>query len=104
MSAQVVLKPEARWPITLALFFVRQADHLVTRSVTDAVCESAPFVPLMVSPYVPRGVLSVGVTVSVVLPVAGFRTKTAVVPPPGTPLTLKLTAPLNPPVGVTVIV
>jgi hypothetical protein len=50
---------------------------------------------------VPAGVLAVVVTVSVEDPLAGFGVKVPVVPV-GNPLTLKVTAPVKPPVGLMV--
>ena len=61
-------------------------------------CVKPPLTPLMVSVYVPAGVLVLVVTESVVELLAGFGLKLPLAPL-GSPLTLRVTWPLNPPVG-----
>ena len=66
---------------------------------------SVPLVPVMVKGKLPVGVEAVVATVKVELPdvVTDAGLKDAVAPA-GNPLTLKVTAPVNPPDGVTVAV
>ena len=66
---------------------------------------SVPLVPVMVKGKLPVGVEAVVATVKVELPdvVTDAGLKDAVTPA-GNPLTLKVTAPVNPPDGVTVAV
>ena len=76
-----------------------------TTSVTVVECTRLPLVPVMVSVYVPAGVLVLVVTDMLEEPEpvteAGLKLALA---PLGRPLTLKLTTPLNPPDAVTVAV
>ena len=59
----------------------------------------------IVSGYVPTGVVLDALTVSVALPGTAIEDESKLaVAPLGRPLTLRLTCPLNPPVGVTVTV
>jgi len=58
-----------------------------------------PLTPVMVSGNVPAGVLAVALTVRVEDPVAGFGLKLPVAPV-GNPLTLNVTAPVKPLIGV----
>ena len=63
-------------------------------------------VPVIVSVYVPAGVLELVVTLRVLLPeppVIGFGLKLPLAPE-GSPLTLNVTLPLKPPDGVTLTV
>jgi hypothetical protein len=78
---------------------------VVTTSETVAVCVSAPLVPVIVSVDVAAGVLDDVVTASVEVPdpVTVDGVKFAVVPA-GSPLTDRLTVPLNPFDGVIVAV
>jgi hypothetical protein len=72
----------------------------VTVSVAEALCVSAPLTPVTVRGYDPAAVPAPTVTVKVVeLPLAGFGLKLPVAPA-GSPLTEKLIAELNPPLGV----
>lgn len=78
----------------------------VTTSVTAVECTSAPSAPVIVSVYVPAGVAVVVLTVRVELPeppatAAGTKLPLA---PAGSPLTLKLTVSVKPPLGVMVAV
>jgi hypothetical protein len=69
----------------------------VTASVTVVDCVRLPLVPVIVSVEVPAGVVPLVVTDSVVAPepLTVEGAKLAVVPV-GSPVTLKLTAPLKP--------
>jgi hypothetical protein len=65
--------------------------------VTDVVRVSVPLVPVIVSANVPVAAVVVVATVNVDdAPVAGFGLKVPVAPD-GSPLTVKLTAPVKPP-------
>jgi hypothetical protein len=76
----------------------------VTVSVTVVVWLSVPLVPVMVIVKVFTGVALEVATVSVEdAPVAGFGLNVAVAPV-GTPLALKVTPPVNPPVRVMLMV
>ncbi len=77
---------------------VKSAAALTTR-LTDAVCTRFPLDAVMVSGYVPNGVAEVVFTANVEdpEPVTELGLKLAVAPE-GSPLILKVTAPLNPPV------
>ena len=68
-----------------------------TVMLTFAVCVKLPLVPVMVSGYVPSGVVALVVTVSVELPdpVTVVGTKLGVAPA-GSPLALSVTTPLKP--------
>ena len=72
-------------------------------SVTVVACVSPPLVPVMVTGNEPVAIAPVVVTESVDEEVAGFGLKDAVAPP-GSPLWLRLTEPVKPPLGVVVIV
>jgi hypothetical protein len=72
-----------------------------TTSETVAVCVRLPLTPIIVSVYVPAGVLALVVTASVDVVVAGFALKLPVAPV-GSPLTLSVTALAKPPVGLIV--
>ena len=76
-----------------------------TVSVTDAVCTRFPLVAVIVSGYVPNGVDDVVFTVNVEdpEPVTEVGLNVAFVPV-GSPLMLKPTALLNPPLAVTLTV
>jgi hypothetical protein len=65
------------------------------------VCVREPLTPVMTSGYVPPGVLAVVATVNTEDPVVGFGANVPLAPV-GNPLTLKLTAPVNPLAGLTV--
>src|ERR1035438_230542 len=73
------------------------AAAFATLRVTLAVWVKLPLVPVMVSGYVPSGVVELVVTVSVEVPdpvtVAGEKLAVA---PAGSPLALSVTTPLNP--------
>lgn len=78
----------------------------VTTRVTVVECESVPDVPVIVSVYVPAAVAAVVLTVRVELPEppatdAGAKLALA---PAGSPLALRLTVPVKPPLGVIVVV
>ncbi len=77
----------------------------MTTNENCAVCCNEPLVAVMVTGYVPVGVLEVEVTVTVVLPepVTEVGLKLAVAPV-GRPVAAKLTAPLKPLRAVTVAV
>jgi hypothetical protein len=75
----------------------------VTVSVTVVLCCKLPLVPVMVSVNVPLGLPAVTVIVVAPDPVIEVGLKLALAPP-GNPVTLKVTAPLNPSSGVTVTV
>ena len=69
-----------------------------TLSVTEVVCDSVPFVPVMVSVELAAGVALEVVTVKVelpVLPVIVLGLKLAVAPA-GSPVTLSATLPVSP--------
>ena len=70
-------------------------------SETVVVCVSVPLTPVSVSIKLPTGVLAPVVTESVDDAVAGFGVKLPLAPV-GRPLTLKVTWPVNPPVGLIV--
>jgi hypothetical protein len=82
-----------------------KSDGGLTTKVTDVVRVRLPLVPVTVMGYDPAGVvvavLRVIVVVPLVVTVAGLKLLEA---PAGRPLALKLTVPLNPLLGVTVIV
>ena len=67
------------------------------------VCVSVPETPVMVTVRVPVVAELLAVNVSVLVPVAGFGLKAAVTPFPN-PETDKVTLPVNPFVGVTLMV
>ena len=75
----------------------------VTDKVTAAVWTRAPLVPVIVSAYVPGGVVRLAVTVIAVVPdpvsVGGAKLAAA---PVGRPLTVKAIVPENPFAGVAV--
>src|SRR6516225_5781239 len=80
-------------------------DAFTTR-VTVVEWVNPPPVPVIVSVYVPAGVLALVLTFIVLLPeppAIGFVPNVALAPV-GNPLTLKFTLPLKPPVGATVTV
>ena len=83
---------------------VKSTAALTTR-LTDAVCTRFPLDAVMVSGYVPNGVAEVVFTDSVEdpEPVTELGLKLAVAPE-GSPLIVKLTAPLNPAVDITLTV
>ena len=66
-----------------------------------AVCVKDPLVPVIVNVYDPGGVVEAVVTESVEVEVAGLTVKVPVAEV-GSPLTLKVTGPLNPLLGVIV--
>jgi hypothetical protein len=66
--------------------------------VTLAVWVRLPLTPVIVSVFVPGGVLTLVVTASVDAVVAGFVSKLPVAPI-GSPLTLSVTASANPPIA-----
>src|ERR1700731_1620706 len=76
----------------------------VTVSVTDVVWVSVPLVPVMVSGYEPGAVPVVVVTLSVDDVIAWLLGLNVPFAPDGSPPTLRVTAALKPPVGVTVTV
>lgn len=79
----------------------QQTRSYRTVNMTEAVCERLPLAPRIVRVNVPLVVLLAVRTVSVdALPVVLFGLKLPV-PPAGSPLTVKATAPANPPVLVT---
>jgi hypothetical protein len=65
---------------------------------TVVVCVNVPPTPVIVSAEVPNGVLVLVVTERVDDAVAGFGAKLPLAPP-GSPLTLSVTWPVKPPVG-----
>src|ERR1700716_1015556 len=72
----------------------------LTTSAADLVSVRLPLVPVMLSGYVPTGVLATVVMFNVeVVPGAGLGVNDPAAPD-GSPITVKLTGPLNPPVGV----
>jgi len=75
----------------------------VTVNVIFVAAESVPLDPLIVTVAVPAVAVLDAVNVSVLEPVVEAELKEAVTPA-GNPLALRATLPLNPPVGVTVIV
>ena len=75
----------------------------VTTSVAVVVCVKLPLAPVIVSVYVPTGVLVLVVTESVDEVVAGFGVKLPVAPA-GRPLAVNATWPVNPLIGVTATV
>lgn len=74
-----------------------------TVSETVVVCESVPDVPVMVTVAVPVVAVELAVRVKTLVDVAGLVPKLAVTPA-GRPEADKVTLPVNPPEGVTVIV
>ncbi|HEY3136790.1 MAG TPA: hypothetical protein VGL29_12245 [Blastocatellia bacterium] len=76
---------------------------MFTIRVTDVDCCKAPLVPVIVKVNVPRWFPAVTVIVELpeVLTDGGLKLAVA---PPVNPLTLNVTVPVNPPVGVTVTV
>jgi hypothetical protein len=76
---------------------------VVTTSVTVVVPVSVPLVPVIVTTKLPVGVVADVVTDMVDVAVAGFGANVAPAPL-GRPVALKLTAPVNPPEAVTVMV
>jgi hypothetical protein len=77
----------------------------LTVRLTVVVCDRLPLVPLIVSVNVPRGVLDFVETVIVELPEPVMEPGlNDAVARDGNPLTLRLTLPLNPLLGVTVTV
>jgi hypothetical protein len=74
----------------------------VTVSVTDVVWVSAPLVPVMVSGYEPGGVPVVVVTLSVDDVIGWLLGLNVPLAPDGSPLTLRASEALKPPVGVIV--
>ena len=77
----------------------------LTTRMTEVLCVRVPLVPVMVRVYVPGGVVLLVLTVRVEEPepVIEVGLKLAVAPP-GSPLALKITLPLNPFNAVTVTV
>jgi len=75
----------------------------VTVRVTDVVCVSVPEVPVIVMVDVPVVAVELAVSVNTLLEVAGFVPNPAVTPA-GSPEAERVTLPLNPPVGVMVMV
>ena len=75
----------------------------VTTSVAVVVRVKLPLTPVIVNVYVPTGVLALVVTESVDEVVAGFGVKLPVAPA-GNPLTVNVTCPVNPLIGVTATV
>jgi hypothetical protein len=75
----------------------------LTVSETVVVCERVPDVPVMVTVAVPVVAVELAVSVSTLVDVVGLVPKLAVTPA-GRPEADKLTLPVNPPEGVTVIV
>ena len=76
----------------------------MTTRVTVAVWVSEPLVPVMVSVYVPVGVVELVVTLMALLPeppVMGFGLNVALAPE-GSPLALSVTLPVKLPIAVTV--
>jgi len=76
----------------------------VTTRFTEAVCVVVPLVPVMVNGKLPVGVVLLVVTVSVELPDVSGVGLNVPVAPAGSPLTVRSTDPVKPPVGVTVAV
>lgn len=74
----------------------------VTVSEIDVVCVSAPDVPVTVTVEVPLVAVALAVKVSVLVVLVGFGENPAVTPL-GKPVAFKLTLPLNPFTGTTVI-
>ncbi len=70
-------------------------------SITVVVCVRLPLTPVIVIVEVASGALGLGVTERVDDPVAGFGVKLPVAPL-GSPLTLSVTWPVKPPVGLIV--
>jgi hypothetical protein len=70
--------------------------------VTVAVCTSAPLVPVIVSVELPRGVLPEVDMAKLELPELIEAGEKIPVAPAGSPLTAKVTVPVNPVLGVTV--
>ena len=74
-----------------------------TTSVAVVVRVKLPLTPVIVSVYVPTGVLVLVITESVAEVVAGFGVKLPVAPA-GRPLAVNATWPVNPLIGVTATV
>ena len=83
----------------------KSAVGLATTSVTVVVCVRVPLVPVIVKGNVPVGVVLLVVTVIVEEPDVVTDVGLKLAPAPaGNPLALKVTVPVNPPDGVTVMV
>ena len=79
--------------------------ELATASVTAAVCDTPPLVPLIVSEELPTGVVLTVVTVSVDDPDVVIELGLNVaVAPEGSPLAVRATVPVKPPDGATLTV
>ena len=70
----------------------------VTTTLAEALCCRVPLVPVTENEYVPGATLAATVNAKVA------ELRGAAVMPDGNPLTLQLTEPLNPPIGVAVAV
>ena len=79
---------------------IAKSGGVITTSVAVVVRVKLPLTPVIVSVYVPTGVLVLVVTESVDEVVAGFGVKLPLAPA-GRPLTVNATWPVNPLVGVT---
>jgi len=80
-----------------------RVQRRVTVRLTVVVCDSAPKVPVMVMVRVPVVAVLLTVNVKVLVVAVGFGVKLAVTPV-GRPEALRVTLPLNPATGLTVIV
>ena len=74
-----------------------------TVSETDVVCDNVPDVPVIVTALVPVVAVLLAVKVTTLVPVVGFVPNVAVTPV-GRPDAERVTLPVKPPLGVTVIV
>ncbi len=74
-----------------------------TVRVIEVVCDRVPLIPVMVTVPVPTVAVADAVNMSVLVPVVDVGLNVGVTPA-GRPLALKATLPVNPPLGVTVIV
>ena len=100
----IVLLPLAPWTILrLVGFAIRAKLGAATVRVTEVVCVMAPETPVMVMVDVPAAALALTVRVKVLVDVVGLVLNPAVTPV-GNPEALKVTLPLKPPEGTTVIV
>ena len=76
----------------------------LTTRVTEAVCVVEPLVPVIVNGKLPVGVVLLVVTESVELPEVSDAGLNVPLAPAGSPLTVRFTVPVKPPLGVTVAV
>lgn len=106
----VTVTVEEPLPPCVTLTLLGEADNeksgvatAFTVRETEVVCDNVPDVPVIVTDEVPVVAVELAVKVTTLLPVVGFVPKLAVTPL-GRPDAERVTLPVNPPVGFTVIV